>query len=199
MADLLSFVTPPPASAPGPVALLAAADADADRLADALHDGPLQALVAARYAVDAAVRGGDLAVARDAVQEALVALRRTVWLLRPRGEHDLAGALAELAAQRLAAGTPPLALDLDADLAAALPPAARAAVYRFVQDVSTASTARLARHGHEALVSVDGPLPDPAAWSARAAALGGRLVDADDPRCSCLVLPLPATDPEGER
>jgi hypothetical protein len=31
---------------------------DADAAADALHDGALQALVVARYAADAAVRGG---------------------------------------------------------------------------------------------------------------------------------------------
>jgi hypothetical protein len=199
VADLLSSVTPHPAPVPDPAALLVAADADADRLADALHDDALQALVAARYAADAAVRGGDPAVARDAVQEALVALRRAVWLLRPRGEADLPGALAELAAHRVAAGGPPLDLDLDDDVAAALPGAARAAAYRFVQAVATGSVVRLTRSGSDAVLSVDGPLPDPAAWSARAAALGGRLADADAPRSSCLLLPIPDTDPEGER
>src|SRR4051812_25119820 len=45
--------------------LLAAADAEADEAAGRLHDGAVQALVAARYAADAAVRGGDVAAARD--------------------------------------------------------------------------------------------------------------------------------------
>lgn len=199
MADLLSSVTPHPAPAPDPTVLLQAADAEADALADALHDGPLQALVAARYAVDAAVRGSDPAVARDAVQEALVSLRRAVWLMRPRGADDLPGALAELAAQRAAAGAETLELDLDPEVAAALPAPARAAAYRFVQAVAAGSAVRLTRSGTDALLSVDGPLLDPAAWSARAAALGGRLADADAPRSSCLILPLPDTDPEGER
>jgi hypothetical protein len=199
VAGLLSSVSPHPAPVPDPVALLSAADADAGRLADALHDGALQALVAARYAADAAVRGGDPAAAREAVQEALVALRRAVWLLRPRGEDDLPGALTELSAQRVAAGGVPLDLELDRDVAAALPGAARAAAYRFVQAVPSGSAVRLTRSGDDAVLSVDGPLLDPAAWSARAAALGGRLADADAARSSCLLLPLPDTDPEGER
>ncbi len=78
--------------------MLALAEADADAAADGLHDGALQALVVARYAADAAVRGGDPAAARDAVQEALVALRRAVWLLRPRGAQGLLEALRQLAA-----------------------------------------------------------------------------------------------------
>jgi signal transduction histidine kinase len=64
-------------------AVLTLAEAQADAAADTLHDGALQALVVARYAADAAVRGGDASAARDAVQDALVALRRAVWLLRP--------------------------------------------------------------------------------------------------------------------
>lgn len=199
MADLLCSVTPRAGSVPDAVTLLQAADAEADALADELHDGALQALVAARYAADAAVRGGDPVVARDAVQEALVALRRVVWLLRPRGADDLPGALAELAAQRVAAGAEPLELDLDAEVAAALPPLARAAAYRFVQAVVSGSAVRLTRTGSDALLSVDGPLLDPTAWAARAAALGGRLADVDALRSSCLILPLPDTDPEGER
>jgi hypothetical protein len=114
-------------------ALLAAADAEADAVADRLHDGALQALVVARYAADAAVRGGDPALARDAVQEALVALRRAVWDLRPRGGGDLASALGELAQRRAAAGAGALELHLDAAACARLSGAARAAAYRFVQ------------------------------------------------------------------
>ena len=76
-----------------PCAVLSLAEAEADAAADALHDGALQALVVARYAADAAVRGADPAAARDAVQHALVALRRAVWLLRPRGDRGLLEAL----------------------------------------------------------------------------------------------------------
>ena len=75
--------------------LLAAAERDLDCLADRLHDGALQALVVARYACDAVARGADPALARDAVQDALVTLRREVWLLRPRGDDGLMTALLE--------------------------------------------------------------------------------------------------------
>ena len=87
-----------------PSAVLALAEAEAAATADALHDGALQALVVARYAADAAVRGGDPAAARDAVQQALVALRRAVWQLRPRGDQGLVTALEQLAVQILDAG-----------------------------------------------------------------------------------------------
>lgn len=171
------------------LALLAAADLDADALADAIHDGALQALVVARYAADAAVRGGDPVQARDAVQDALVALRRVVWLLRPRGADDLPAALAELST-RLDA---PLALDVDPAVAAALAPAARVVAYRFVQ-ASAAGAVSLVRDGAAAVLSVDGEVADPAGWAARARAVGGRLDGA-----SRLRLPLPDSDPEGDR
>lgn len=158
--------------------LLAAADAEADALADRLHDGALQALVVARYATDAAVRGGDPALARDAVQEALVSLRRTVWLLRPRGGDDLPGALTELSKRAVAAGSPALDLVLDEAVAAALPTACRAAAYRYVQAAALAGCGevRLAREGGYAVLSVAGAdLPEPAGWAVRAVALGGHL------------------------
>ncbi|MCW2608525.1 MAG: hypothetical protein JWO60_3218, partial [Frankiales bacterium] len=78
-------------------ALLLDGDDDGDLLADALHDGPVQTLVVARYACDSALRGGDAALARDAVQEAVVDLRRTLWHLRGRGQSDLPAALVALA------------------------------------------------------------------------------------------------------
>ena len=180
---------PGPDPADDALALLAAADLDADALADAVHDGALQALVVARYAADAAVRGGDPAVARDAVQDALVALRRVVWLLRPRGADDLPAALADLST-RLDA---PLVLDLDADVAAALAPAARGIAYRFVQAAGPGAVS-LVRDGDDALLAVDGEVADPAGWSARARAVGGRF---EAP--TRLRLPLPISDPEGDR
>lgn len=180
---------PLPDSADDGPALLAAADRDADALADAVHDGALQALVVARYAADAAVRGGDPALARDAVQDALVALRRTVWLLRPRGSDDLPAALADLST-RLDA---PLVLDVDARVAGALTPAARAAAYRFVQ-AAGAGAVSLVREGGQAVLTVDGEVADPTGWSARARAVGGRF---EAP--ARLRLPMPDSDPEGDR
>ena len=197
MADgVLSRPVPPQQRQPAddvadPAALLALADADADALADRLHDGALQALVVARYATDAAVRGGDPALARDAVQEALVALRRTVWHLRPRGGDDLLAALLELSKRALTSGAAPLELAVDEDVAAALTPACRTAAYRFVQSAAAdgCGEVRLVREGAYAALSVAGAdLPDPAGWAARAAALGGRLDRSGDP--VRLLLPL---------
>ena len=184
------------ATAPHATALLAAADADADALADRLHDGALQALVVARYAADAAVRGGDPSLARDAVQEALVALRRAVWLLRPRGADGLPAALAELSAQRVAAGAAPLELRVDDAVADALPPVARALAYRFVQ-AADADVVEVAADGDTAVVLVARAVDDPASWAARARALGGRLHA--DAAATRLVLPLTRSDPEVDR
>ena len=184
---------------PDPTALLAAADADADALADRLHDGALQALVVARYAADASVRGADPALARDAVQEALVALRRAVWDLRPRGADDLSASLRELSQRRAAAGAQALVLEVDAAVAARLSAAARAAAYRFVQAACPAdgpATVVLARQGGEAVVT-GGAVPDDVdGWTARAAALGGSLDTSGS--VARLLLPL-APDPEDLR
>lgn len=184
--------------------LLTAADAEADALADRLHDGALQALVVARYATDAVVRGGDPALARDAVQEALLALRRTVWLLRPRGQDDLPGALGELSSRCTAAGGRALALDLDPVVAGQLSPVARSLAYRFVQAAVAdgADGVRLVREGAVAALTVTGAvMSGPAGWTARAAALAGRLDSTGD--AARLLLPLtapqPDSDPEGDR
>ncbi|MEX2289426.1 MAG: hypothetical protein WD794_03755 [Mycobacteriales bacterium] len=180
--------------------LLAAADADADAVADRLHDGALQALLVARYAADAAVRGADPALAREAVQDALVTLRRAVWQLRPRGGEDLPVALADLSAQRAQAGAPPLDLALDSSVAAALPPAARRAAYRFVQAAAPAAgpaAVRLTHEGDCARLSVTGIPADVAGWTARAAALDGRFEVCG--ATSRLVLPLTRSEPEGDR
>ena len=181
---------------PDAAALLAAADAHADALADRLHDGALQALVVARYAADAAVRGADAALTRDAVQDALVALRRAVWLIRPRGEDGLVTALAQLCAQRVAGGAPPLALVVDEAAADALPPTARAVAYRFVQ-ASSGDAVEIAHDGTDVVVSVPGVVADRAGWAARARALGGRL-EADG-ATTRLVLPVPDSSSEGDR
>ena len=162
-------------------ALLRLADADADDYADRLHDGVLQALVVARYATDAVARGGDPAMAREAVQDALVALRRTVWLLRPRVTCGLTAALVELSAQRVAAGLPAAVLELDPDVVPLLTRDAAAVAYRFVQAVVDESGSdpvqgSLKRVGRLGALEVDCLVRNPAAWSLRAAALGGGLV-----------------------
>lgn len=177
-----------------PAALLGAADADAEALADRLHDGALQALVVARYAADVCVRGGDPVLARDAVQEALVALRQAVWDLRPRGHADLALSLAELASRRAAAGGGVLDLQVDADVCARLSPTARAAAYRFVQAVPADGPAdvRLSETGGFAVLTAGGAPEDVPGWAARAAALGGTL-DLSGP-CARLLLPLDPPD-----
>ena len=163
---------------PDTAALLTAADADADAFADRLHDGALQALVVARYAADACVRGGDPAVARDAVQEALVALRRAVWDLRPRGEDDLPASLGELSQRRAAAGATAFDVQVDGDACARLTPAARATAYRFVQAALPAdgsATVLLTVDGGCAVVEAGGCPEDLSGWIARATALGGQL------------------------
>lgn len=164
--------------APAPAGLLAAADDDLDAVADRLHDGALQALVFARYACDAVARGADPALARDAVQEALVALRGEVWQLRPRGGQGSVGALAEaladLSAQLVSAGGAGLRLRL---AAVRLAPAAAAAAYRLVQELARPRTGPLdVRLSADGVLDVDAPLTDPTAWLLRAAALGGGLV-----------------------
>ncbi|MCW2616348.1 MAG: hypothetical protein JWN08_3342 [Frankiales bacterium] len=162
-----------------PADLLAAADTELDALADRLHDGVLQALVVARYACDAVVRGADPALARDAVQDALVALRREVWLLRPRGDDGLVAALGDLSAQLVAAGRPGLRLELDLDAAAALSPACTAAAYRLVQAAVSDGPLHVRLTRERALV-LDAPVPDAGTWTLRARAVGAALrIDPD--------------------
>jgi signal transduction histidine kinase len=184
-----------------PLRLLAAADADAAAAADALHDGPVQELVFARFAADAAVRGGDPASAREAVQAALQSLRRALWLLRPRGTGDggLTGAVEQLATRLAEAGRPALRLQLDDAACAALSPAAASSCYRFVQAVATASTdtptaVRVSRRGSSVRLEVDGAVPPtvPDRWAARARALSAQL--AVDP-AGRLVLSVPVGAP----
>ena len=158
----------------GSAALLDAAEAEREAQADALHDGPLQALVVARLAADLAARGGDPAEARVAVQEALVGLRRYLWQLRPRGTSGFADALAQLSSQRLDAGEPPLALVLDPDVD--LSGTSGVLAYRVVQ--AAAGATRVALRGDRTSLTVDvdgGTLPEPDRWATQARALGGDL------------------------
>ncbi len=163
-------------------AVLALAEADADAAADALHDGALQALVVARYAADAAVRGGDATAARDAVQEALVALRRAVWLLRPRGDQGLVLALQQLAEHVAHTGGEPVAVEVDeattAGLDSGLAPDAATAAYRFVQRAAGTAplTVRLRRTPTGLHLGLDVPLTDPTGEALRARAVGGTLL-----------------------
>ncbi len=182
-----------------PSAVLSLAEAEADAAADALHDGALQALVVARYAADAAVRGGDPAAARDAVQEALVALRRAVWLLRPRGRQGLLEALQQLAVQVADAGGAPVVLDVDETVAAVLEaelaPAAATAAYRLVQRAAGAApmTVRVRRTTSGLRVALDVPLTDPAGEALRARAVGGALLATRDGASLHLPMPRPVT------
>ena len=178
-----------------PSAVLALAEADAGTAADALHDGALQALVVARYAADAAVRGGDVVAAREAVQHALVALRHAVWQLRPRGEHGLVQALRDLARHLDATGAAPLQLDVDGPAALALDeglaPASAAAAYRLVQQTAGERplTVRVRRSTCDLRLELDSAVPDPTGAALRARAVGGTLVARSDK--ALLLVPLP--------
>ena len=155
--------------------LLEGAEDELDELADALHDGPVQSLVVARYTADAAVRGGDPAAARDAVQAALVELRRLLWSLRPRGGSGLQAALEQLAAHLVEAGSAPVVVVGSTDLAG--PEAVLA--FRLVQAVAGPLPVRVAVRADAAgvVVDVDGAaaLSSPDRWVRRARALGGDL------------------------
>lgn len=194
--------------APGPLAASAAAllldaETDSDRLADALHDGPVQELVAARYAADAALRaGGDLALVRESVQGALVALRRTLWQLRPRGRDGLADALGALSERLVEGGAPALRLLLD-PLPDAPPPAAALTAYRLVQALGLAAAAPLTVRLHPehgpggpaVVLLVDGAegLPDADRWQRACSALGASLTVR--PGRVRLVVPVPDPTP----
>ena len=210
----LALSVPPPrhaGAAPRPradlhgdsAALLAAAEHEADELADRLHDGVLQSLVVARYAADAAVRGADPADARDAVQDALVAMRRLVWQLRPRGTGSFPEAVAALSAQRTSLGGAPLDLVVSSgDADTGLCGSGRALAYRLVQAaVAEPGPVRVAvqTEGSCVTVSVTGShtLP-PDVWDARARALGGRF-EAAEPGTRTTRLLLPVCYHEGDR
>jgi hypothetical protein len=168
--------------------LVAAADGDADDAADSLHDGAVQALVVARYAADAALRGGDPSAVRTAVQAALVELRRAVWHLRPRGAADggLPAALDLLSARIEEVGGAAIGFVVDEHVAAALPSAAVSVAYRLVQSVAVPDGAppvrvTVRREGSNAVIEVVGgaPLSGPQRWVNKARALGGTLIPSE--------------------
>jgi hypothetical protein len=193
-------------SATLPLALLDAADADADAAADDLHDGPVQELVFARFAADAAVRGGDPVSARDAVQTALQSLRRSLWLLRPRGagEGGLSAALVQLTERLRESGRPGLTLELDTDACADLAPQAASVGYRLVQVLAGRSDSpvavRVHRRDRTVVLEVDaaGPLPAPERWRARAQALGAELATDPTGRAVLSVPTTPRTAPRDD-
>jgi len=156
-------------------------EAERDELADALHDGPVQSLVVARYACDAAVRGGDTGLARDTVQAALVDLRRFLWHLRPRGASGLMGALDQLSAQLVEAGGSSLGILGDAAAATALRGAAAVTAYRLVQSVARPDAGpvrvTLRTDGRTLRMDVEGGAALPASdrWLRRVQAHGGDL------------------------
>ncbi len=159
--------------------LFDAAEQDRDDLADTLHDGPVQDLVVARYAMDAALRGGDVMVAREAVQSSLVQVRRSLWHLRPRGADGLVASLHALSAQLDEAGDSSLVSRGDLEAATELPATRAAVAFRLTQAVcrDTAVCVTLRREGDVLVVDLTGgtPLAHPERWAARARALGGDL------------------------
>lgn len=165
--------------------LLAAAEQDRDELADDLHDGPVQDLVVARYAVEAALRAEQGPAVVAAVQLALVGLRRALWHLRPRGSDGLAAALASLSRHLVEAGRRPLLVQLlpGGD---ALRGTRAVTGYRLVQAAVLPAplpgpvSVTLRAERDCVLMSVDGGLPlrEPLRWERRARALGGHLVTA---------------------
>jgi hypothetical protein len=174
---LLALRQPAPHLGSDAVDALAEADAELDALADAFHDGPLQAVVAARWAADAAVRGGDPLAVRTAVHDALVALRRSLWQLRPRGAGGLGEALASLSRRLVECGRPPLDLQLDPVAESRLTPAESVLAYRLVQDAvrpgSELPVRVLLPPSAAALtVSGEGLLPAADRWAVRARVLG---------------------------
>lgn len=157
--------------------LLQAEAADRDEAADALHDGPLQSLVVARYAADATARGADPSVAREAVQSALVGLRRTMWQLRPRGADDLAAALRQLDAQLTEGDRPALDLQVDPASAGRLTGLAALTAYGLVQaaalvDRTQPLTVELLATRRSTVLTIDGTVPAVARWELRLRALG---------------------------
>lgn len=162
-----------------PAALLGFAEEAADGLADALHDGPVQDLVVARYAADAAERGASASAAREAVQEALVSLRRLLWHVRPRGGDGLVSALDALSSRLSEAGR--AALHVTADPHADLLGVSAVAAYRLVQAVALepsagAVTVVLRAEGEQSVLEITaGAVPPGTRWEYVAQSLGGSL------------------------
>lgn len=183
---------------PAAVDLVHDLEAEQVQLADALHDGPLQALMVARYAADAVQRGADPSVVRDAVQQAVVELRRQLWQLRPRGQEGLLSALTQLSERLTEAGRPPLSVESDGvDLAG---PQAVAA-FRVVQEAAAGAEApvrvrlRQLTSGVVVELESDQPLTALPRWSRRTSAVGGHLTCAGGRISVTLPVPAPVTTP----
>lgn len=176
--------------------LLDAAEDDRDEIADALHDGPLQALVVARYSADAVIRGGDPALARDAIQQVLVEVRRALWHLRPRGAAGLPDALQQLSAQLLEAGGSAIGLVGDVEAGAQLRGTRATVAFRLIQAVARpdGNAVRVVLRREDEVLVIDvhdgAALPSPERWARRVHALGGDL----SATAGRLRLVLPLTD-----
>ena len=182
--DLLaSALTPRSVPAAQPVEL----EEDYAEIAGTLHDGPIQTLLAARFAAQLVTRNGDddLGEVSALVSDALRELRRVMWELRPRTGQGLGAALEQLAAHD-AAGPAPRLFDVTVDRAAAarLSPAAAAIAYRLTQTIlrGAASALRVTVRPGGTLTAVtlqisgaDADIPDVDRWQRRAALAGGRL------------------------
>jgi signal transduction histidine kinase len=181
--------------------LLVDIDVDRDVLADELHDGVAQALVAARYATDLAgrglrtgplgtasapVAGAELERARAAVQEALIGVRQVIWWQRSRGGADLLGTLLALADRQRAAGAPELRIAVlppGGDATRGLRPAVAVTAYRLVQEALRypGGAVTLLVRRTEAVVELElrgNRIVEAVAgsrWSRQVAVLGGRL------------------------
>lgn len=178
--------------------LLVEAEADREAVADELHDGTAQALVAARYATDLAVRslragagdvsalargGRQLEQARGAVQQALVGVRQTIWWQRSRGNSDLLTALLALADRQSASAAAELRIAVvppGRDITRDLRPAVVATAYRLIQELLRSAggpvTLVLRRPGELLELDLRGGRQDAPAcgrWLQRVRVLGG--------------------------
>jgi signal transduction histidine kinase len=157
----------PPAGAGSPAAAgrlateLIAAELDRGRLAESVHDGLLQNLIAARYLADLACDDSSpepLREVRAALQAAIVDARRLLGRLQPRtmSHSGLSGGLAALVAA-VRAAHPEVEVDLTTpEETGSLPPVAAITAYRMVQSAVYDALLRGARR-IEVAVRVDGP------------------------------------------
>ena len=173
--------------------LLDAAERDREAVADALHDGPVQSMVVARYAADAGVHGADPVLVRDAVQDGLIDVRRSLWHLRPRGADGLSEALALLVGKLAEVGSTLRVHGARSHLGGTH----GALAYRFVQTLAVPEGGSVTlRREHDLLVvEVAGTDIHPEPWSLRARALGGDVTGS----AGLFRLLLPVLDPSDPR
>lgn len=185
--------------------LLVLEERERGALADRLHDGPLQDLVATRYLADLTVQAAArsatpatvaerLGAVRDAAQDALVGTRRLLGSLTARCA-DGTGLTQALAALGTAAGAAGgggggLAVEVQAADAGTLPPGIAIVAYRLVQALladtaergATTAVVRARRTSEALEVSVAGSVspdleaPAVARWVVRIGMLGGTIL-----------------------